>query len=198
VAKVFRNHPSAFDHSEFVTGAVADMLASQVVRRVAHRPTVVSPLGVVPKKGSSNFRLIFDGRYINSFFTIPTFKYETLAVIPEWAQPDDYCFTVDLTAGFHHLEIHPDFHDYMGFEWQGNYYVYQCSPLGIATAPWAFTLLIRSVLNFLRKKGHCCASYIDDSVYFHQCRSALASLRTVVLDLFGQLGLLVNFDKSHH
>lgn len=194
--RYMRNHPSALQHHSFVTTAVAELVKTHVVSVVHTRPLVVSPLGVVPKRGESKYRLIFDGRYINDHLVIPTFKYETLSCIPDWAQLGDYCFTVDLTAGFHHLELHPDSIPYMGFQWNGVYYVYNCSPFGIATAPWAFTLLIRGVLNFLRKQGHRCASYIDDSIYLHQCSESLAALQTVVLDLFANLGLLVNFKKS--
>ncbi len=92
--------------------------------------------------------------------------------------------------------MHRDSIPYMGFEWEGTFYVYNCAPFGLATVPWAFTLLVRSVLNHLRKQGHRCSSYIDDSVYFNQCPVKLAAIQKGVLELFAELGLLVNFKKS--
>jgi hypothetical protein len=62
------------------------------------RPQVVSPLGVVPKKGSDQWRLIWDGRYVNSHLQIPKFKYETLAQLHQWAEMHDYVSTLDLKS----------------------------------------------------------------------------------------------------
>ncbi len=64
------NHPSALQHKEFVTNAVKELLRSKVISVALHKPVVVSPLGVVPKKGEAKYRLIFDGRYVNEHLVI--------------------------------------------------------------------------------------------------------------------------------
>jgi hypothetical protein len=190
------NHPSALQHPDFVEKAIADLIATRAAMEWPLCPLVVSPLGVVPKKGSAKYRLIFDGRYVNDHLSIPTFSYETLSHMHSWARPGDYAFTIDLTSGFHHLMMHESAWPYLGFQWNGKYYVFTSAPFGLATVPWAFTLLVRSVLDHCRRLGHRCTSYIDDSMWFHQYKDKLADLRQFVLTLFADLGFCVNFDKS--
>ena len=47
LSRVFKNAPSALKHHEFVSGAVAEMRAGNVVTRLPSgvKPRVVSPLG---------------------------------------------------------------------------------------------------------------------------------------------------------
>ncbi len=54
-----KNAPSALEHHEFVTTAVAEMVAEKAITMLppGEKPWVVSPLGVVPKKGADKFRL---------------------------------------------------------------------------------------------------------------------------------------------
>ena len=63
----FANAPSALEHSDFVSGAVEEMLAAEAVTLLppGEKPTVVSPLGVVPKRGTDKFRLTVNMRYVN-------------------------------------------------------------------------------------------------------------------------------------
>ncbi len=57
----FANASSAMKHNEFVSCAVAEMLAAGVVTLMPPgvKPLVVSPLGVVPKRRTDMFRLNF-------------------------------------------------------------------------------------------------------------------------------------------
>ena len=66
-AKETRNAHSALEHHEFVYGAVAEMLADNAVTMLppGKNPTVVSPLGMVPKRGSNKFRLTVNMRFVN-------------------------------------------------------------------------------------------------------------------------------------
>ncbi len=54
----YDNAPTAYEHHDFVTGAVKEMLAAGAVTLLpeGEKPLVVSPLGVVPKKGTDKFR----------------------------------------------------------------------------------------------------------------------------------------------
>ena len=46
------------EHHEFVSGAVAKMLAENAVTELppGEKPTIVIPLGMVPKRGTNKFR----------------------------------------------------------------------------------------------------------------------------------------------
>jgi len=156
----FSNHSSAFANTQFVTSNLAELLQAGTIEKVTDLPHIISPLGVVPKKGSDKLRLIFDGQYLNSYLIIPSFKYEDLSFCSQYLKPNDYIITSDLSSGFHHLDIDPDFWTYLGFEWQGQYYVYTGMPFGVAPAPWAFTKLTRELLNRWRAMGHRCSGCI--------------------------------------
>ena len=195
-ARVMSNHPSALEHSCFVSQAITDMLATRTVMPLSVAPLVVSALGVVAKKGTDKYRLIWDGRYINEHLVIPSFKYEDLNAIADWAEPGDYVFTLDLKSGYHHLDMHEEAWPYLGFQWQGQYYCFTQLPFGLAPACWAFTKLTRSVMSVFRQRGVRCTGYIDDSAWFHQQRVALLATQSEVLITFRDLGLVVNMIKS--
>jgi len=57
--KEMPNAPSALEYSAFLPGAVAEMLSAGAVTllQLGQKPTVVSPLGVVPKPHTSKYRL---------------------------------------------------------------------------------------------------------------------------------------------
>ena len=61
------NAPSAFEYKEFVSGAIKAMVEAGALTRLlrGQRPTVVSPIGVIPKPHSDKFRLVINMRYVN-------------------------------------------------------------------------------------------------------------------------------------
>jgi ribonuclease HI len=193
---VHRNHPSAFEHAEFVDVAVRELLATSTIIVQQNCPPVVCAIGVVDKKGGK-FRLIWDGRPINEFLVCPTFKYETLKQLPEWAQLGDFVFTTDLSAGYHHVDLAQDAWQYISFQWRGVYYSFTQLPFGLAPACWAFTRVTRAVLQHFRQQGVRCSGYIDDALWLHQDANKLLSIQYEVLQLFKSLGFRVNMKKSH-
>jgi hypothetical protein len=108
-----KNHPSAFEHSESVTEAVSSLVITGAAMRVSKRPFIISPLGVV-SKGIDKLQLILDLRYVNSFLRVDAFKYESLKSVPYLCQLRDLLFSVDLKSGYHHVDIHPDYWQYLG------------------------------------------------------------------------------------
>jgi hypothetical protein len=60
------NVPSALEHREFVSSAVAEMLAACAATLLPPRemPWVISPLGVVPKAITGKFRLTVNMRFV--------------------------------------------------------------------------------------------------------------------------------------
>jgi hypothetical protein len=97
-----KNHPSAFEHSDFVTEAVASLVITGAAMKVSFKPWIVSPLGVVPK-GIDKLRLILDLLYVNSFLKVEALKYESLRSVPYLCQLKDLLFSVDLKSGYHHV-----------------------------------------------------------------------------------------------
>ena len=92
LAREMRNTTSAMEHHEFVSGAVSEMLAEGVVTKQppVEKPMVVSPLGVVPKRGNNKFRLIVNMRYVNRHLGKKVFKFEGLKDLADLAERGDH------------------------------------------------------------------------------------------------------------
>jgi hypothetical protein len=87
----------AMGHQEFVSGAVSEMLAKGDVTRLppGENPMVVSPLGVVPKRGTNKFRLTVNMRYVNQHLGKKVFKFEGLKDLAELAERGDHAVSYD-------------------------------------------------------------------------------------------------------
>jgi hypothetical protein len=73
----------ALEHHEFVSGAVAENAMTRLPP--GEKLMVVSPLGVVPKRGTSKFRLTVNLRYVNRYMGKKVFKLEELKDLADLA-----------------------------------------------------------------------------------------------------------------
>ncbi|GLC48086.1 hypothetical protein PLESTB_000713500 [Pleodorina starrii] len=188
-----RNHGSTREHSQFVSEAIAELVKTGTAIRVEKQPHCVLPLGVAVRADGKK-RLILDARYVNEHVVTPGFKYETLAAMQQVLQPNDYAFTIDFKSGYHHVDMHPDFWTFLGFRWDGQFYVFTQLPFGLAPACWAFTKVTRELLTRWRTESHRCSGYLDDSVHAHQQPDALALIQERVFADCAQAGFLVSFE----
>lgn len=91
----------------------------------------LSPPRVVPKK-NGKLRLIHQLQRLNDQLHQPAhFKMEDLSVVAPQLQEDDLMMTLDLDQAYHHVEIHPAHRKYLGFEWEGRFYVWNVLPFGL-------------------------------------------------------------------
>jgi hypothetical protein len=60
------------------------------------RPTVVSPIGVVPKPHSDKFRLVINMRYANKHLAKKVFKFEGLADLADIAEKGYHSVSYDM------------------------------------------------------------------------------------------------------
>ncbi|KAK3276039.1 hypothetical protein CYMTET_15868 [Cymbomonas tetramitiformis] len=116
----------------------------------ATRRSHVSRAFLVPKPGTSKWRLVVDFRWLNQWCVKNRVKMETLKKLRRLAKPGDWCFSFDLQDGFHALGIHPDFQRFMQFDLQGD--LLQCSavPFGWNDAPRVFCKFVRVMVEALR------------------------------------------------
>eukprot|EP00732_Lithocolla_globosa_P007253 Lithocolla_globosa_v1_NODE_9038_length_755_cov_1.215714.p1 type:complete len:144 gc:universal NODE_9038_length_755_cov_1.215714:503-72(-) len=85
---------------------------------------------------------------------------------------------------------------YLGFEWNGKYYVYTCFPFGLSVACWAFTKLMREPVRYWRSQGMRLLHYLDDFCGGHQSFQHAVALATRMVSDLQTLGFFVNFVKS--
>ena len=78
----YRNHRSAFEHSQFVEEAIEELVALHCVVQCSQCPVVCSPLSVVVNARGRK-RLVLDVRYVNQFILMTKFKYEGRNIVPQ-------------------------------------------------------------------------------------------------------------------
>jgi len=100
--KDMANAPSANEHHDFFSSVVAEMLAANVVTLLppGEKPTVVSPLGVVPTRGKNKFRLTSNMRHVNRHMGKKVFKFVGLKDLADLAEKGDYAVSYDLMSGY--------------------------------------------------------------------------------------------------
>jgi hypothetical protein len=190
----FKNHASASEHSEFVDQAVQSLISTGTILSISTRPFVVSPLGVVPKP-PDKIRLILDLRFLNSFIKATNFRYESIRTVSDLCQQGDFLFTVDLKSGYHHIDIHKDFWQLLGFQWRGQYFVFTQLPFGLAPACYVFTKVMRQLVQSWRSRGIRLIPYIDDFLFACRDSAKFVRVQASVLAELAAAGLVVSREK---
>ncbi len=100
---------SASEHRELDSNTVAEMTKENTVTMMppGEKPWVVSPLGVVPKRGTIKFRLTVSMRYVNRYLDKGALKLEGLKDLADLAVRGDYAVSFDLLSGYYHVGLHP-------------------------------------------------------------------------------------------
>ena len=193
------NNRSAFQHPDFVTQAISELLGNCCIVEHSVPPFCVNPLSVAKGK---KLRLVIDLRHVNSFLVRFNFKYEDLRSLSQVLEEGHWFFTWDLKSGYHHVDICLEHQMYVGFSWQFNgilrYFTFTVLPFGLSSACFCFTQRLRPLVSRWRYMGHNSFIYLDDGLGSQpdMCRRsrAAAMIQKKELDF---AGLLVNEDKSH-
>ena len=87
-------------------------------------------------------------RYVNRHLGNKAFKFEGLKDLADLAEKGDHAVSYDLMSGYYHVGLHPRSRTFVGFKWEGKYYVYNYLPFGLSTAPWVFSKVMRELVMF--------------------------------------------------
>jgi len=90
----------------------------------------VSPLGVVPKRATTKFRLTVNMRYMNRHLGKKVFKFEGPKDLADLAERGDHAVSYDLMSGYHQVGLHLRSRTFVGFKWEGSTSCIVVSPLG--------------------------------------------------------------------
>ena len=145
------NPKSTMVHQSFVEDVIKNLVKNRCALRVRERPHICSPLSVV-SNSMGKFHLVFNLRYLNQYLHVLPFKYEDLRVPALLFGAKEYLFKFDLKSGYHHVDIHPNYHTYLGFQWvtkgEAYYYVFTVLPFGLSTACYVFTKMMRPLIRY--------------------------------------------------
>ncbi len=84
------------------------------------------------------------------------------------AEKGDFSVAYDLTSASYQVNLHHSSKTYIGFEWEGTFYVYNCLPFGLSTALWVFSKVTREIVIFWRRKVIRILPYLDDLFFMRQ------------------------------
>ena len=169
-----KNLPSAYQNPRVVSDTLAQEVALGRVAGPFDSPPLpnlqVSPIGVIPKKHSDKFRLIFHlshpktGDSINSFipkedFSLQYTKIDTAIAALLTFGPGTYMAKSDIESAFRIFPINKEDWELLGMLWDEKYYVDMFLPFGLRSAPFKFNNLSLAIAWILLYK--CLISYVD-------------------------------------
>lgn len=133
---------------------------------------------------------------MNQYLWKETFKYEDLHVVMMLFSQGELMFNFDLKSGYHHIEIVEHHRDYLEFCWNKVYYRFTVLPFRLASAPYAFTKLMRPIVRYWRAKGLKAVLYLDDDICSIRGMQETCKASIWVRDTLNRTGLVVNEAKS--
>ena len=114
-------------------------------------------------------------------------------------QKDDFMFSFDLKSGYHHIDIHQEHWNYLGFAWNNGskvqHYVFCVLPFGLATACYLFTKLMHPLVKYWRGQGLRIIVYLDDGIAAVAGEEAAFSASSKVQDYLHRVSFVVNLSK---
>ena len=156
-------------------------VVNQVINQVDH------PCQIIP-----------DLRHLwNKYIKPPRFRMETLASVIRCPIKDRWAASLDLKDAYLHVPIHPSDQRWLRFQVEGRSYKFVCLPFGLSTAPRVFTLIVRSVAAYLRRRGVNLCTYLDDWLIYGDTYQSTQHQISLVIQEVQRLGFVINGPKSN-
>ena len=164
---ILHNNKFALDSPVFVEAEISNLLAKGCISEVKVPPHIVNPLTVAYGRTGKG-RLVLDCRHIN----LDLFKYkccfEDQSIAKHLFDSGDFLFSFDIRRAYHHIMIYPSHRTYLGFSWGAGYnkkfYVFYVLPLGLSTAGFIFTKLLRVLVAKWRANACRVVVFLDDGL----------------------------------
>ncbi len=191
--------PCQFNSEETcqVRKMVQELLHIQAIEPVEpNENQFVSQLFLVTNKDLSK-RAILNVKKINKeFLPKQHFKMETLQSILPLIRRFDWFGSWDLRKGYFNIAVHPDFHRFFCFEFDGVRYQFKCLVMGLSLAPLFFTKLMSVLVQLARSWGIRVSVYLDDSLTRGPSFEETLSDHECFGSLLQCAGFLLHPDKS--
>lgn len=124
-----------------------------------------SPTFPVPKKSENGIieeRLVSDFRGVNKKLIHDTYPLPRMDDILDELGDNKFFSILDLTSGFHQIELTEDCRDITAFSTQSGSFRYKVLPFGLKVSPSAFARMIASAFSSL--PYNVCFTYLDDII----------------------------------
>lgn len=144
---------------------------------------VVSPIGAVPKKGSTKIRVIhhlsfpFHGESINADILdeyLPLSSFHDAADAIRRLGPGCWLIKLDVEAAYKQVPVRREDWHLLGFKWLGDYYYERVLPFGLKSSCRLWDMFADALHHFLKHEFgiDVVLHYIDDFLFVCQTRAA--------------------------
>ncbi|PPR01104.1 hypothetical protein CVT24_000412 [Panaeolus cyanescens] len=184
------NHTSAISHPNAVISNIHTELANRRYTgpfspdRLENLigPFRTSPLGVVPKNGSDQFRLVqnFSFPYDDPLVSSVNNNIDTTNLFCDWgtfqraadivrnAPPNTLAATLDVDSAFRRCPIHPSQQRNFVVSWMGLCYIDHCTPFGARSSGFIFGRIADAFTTILQSnKIGPVINWVDDFAFFN-------------------------------
>jgi hypothetical protein len=155
-----------FRHKEEINKQVQKLEEDKII--IPSKSPWNTPLLVVPKKldknGEVKFRVCVDFRKLNSVSTGDAYPLPNIADILDQLEKSKYYTTLDLTQGYHHVQMHPEHREKTAFSTEKGHNEFLRVPFALKWAPTTFQRLMNLVLMGINEiKAFV---YLDDIIVY--------------------------------
>ena len=148
-------------------------------------------------EGIELWRPILDLSHQNKFVLQTRFKMETSQSVLRAVRRDDWMVSIDLKVAYLQVPVHPESRKFLQFVAFGKVYQFKILCFGLSMAPQVFIRVMAPVSVMLHNLGVRLLRYLDNWLILASSRKEALWASDVVLHLCRQLGILINFNKSH-
>ena len=173
------------------------MLAKGAIELVSNQSSLgfYSKIFTIPK-ASGGFRPILDLAPLNKFLRKIKFRMDSPQLIRKEVRSGDWACSLDLKDAYFHIQIRKCDRKWLRFSWKGLVFQYKVLPFGLSLSPWAFTRLVRDLLQCCRAQKTRLHTYIDDWLVLAANKSACLTQSLALKTLATKLGFVINEEKS--
>jgi hypothetical protein len=192
---VITNNKSARDHPKFVAAEIQKLLDSGIVNKCTSVPHIVNPL-TVAENTVGKLRLVLDLRTVNPLVYMPKYKFEDIRSASNYFSKNCYMVNFDLKSGYHHIDVHPAFHQYLGFCWEGQCYTFSVLAFGLRSAGYVFTKVLKELVKRWRALAIPIVLYLDDGLIVASSAKLAEHFAHIVKTDLLNAGFVINEAKS--
>lgn len=202
------NHFSASEASDLYEKATSQILQEIELGNYVQAPcppTIVSPLGVIPKS-DGGVRLIHDcsrpkGFSVNDYETdLEKHRYQSVDDACKLVEKGSYLAKIDLKSAYRSIPISKHSMKVTGLKWKINnkwqYFYDSKLPFGSRAAPGIFHRLSQAVRRMMSRQGFIVVVYLDDFLICEKTKNRCALAMRFLISLLRKLGFSINWKKE--
>lgn len=157
---VFQRNYADGPRRRALLNVIADYVQKGAVFRLVGNPGpgFYSRVFLVPKRSRVDLHLL------NQFTLVDSFKMESVNSISLALRRGEWATSVDLADAYLHIPMHPLSWRYLRFALDGEVYEFRSLPFGLATAPYCFTRVMKTVSSCCHRAGLRFHAYLDYSL----------------------------------